>query len=88
MEHRKLSGSKETMAMKRNLEEKGHGNSKIATPESRSRQFGQKNTQDKPSKVQPDQATPQITGYMIVGSNNKTCSYKVDESSDKCKMSP
>ncbi|KAL0799027.1 hypothetical protein Bca101_054202 [Brassica carinata] len=63
MEHRKLSGSKETMAMRRNLEGKGHGNSKIATPGSKSRQSGQKNTQDKPSKIQPDQATPQITGY-------------------------
>lgn len=41
----------------------GHGNSKIATPGSKSRQSGQKNTQDKPSKIQPDQATPQITGY-------------------------
>ncbi|CAF2255054.1 hypothetical protein BRARA_H02183 [Brassica rapa] len=61
MEHRKLSGTKETMTMRRNLEGSGHANSKIATPGSTSRHSGQKNIQHKPSKTRPDQLKSRIS---------------------------
>ncbi|KAF3498633.1 hypothetical protein DY000_02055403 [Brassica cretica] len=64
MEHRKLSGSKETMNMRRNLE--GKSGSKITASPSRSHQSGQKNTQNEPSKTHPDQASAIITGYGTV----------------------
>ncbi|CAN6896663.1 unnamed protein product [Brassica oleracea var. botrytis] len=61
VEHRKLSGTKETMTMRRNLEGSGHVNSKIATPGSTSRHSGQKNIQHKPSKTRPDQLKSRIS---------------------------
>ncbi|CAN6903508.1 unnamed protein product [Brassica oleracea] len=73
MEHLKLSGAKETMTMRRNLE--GNSGSKITASPSRSHQSGQKNTQNEPSKTQPDQASAIITGYVtpdyVCTSDNK-----------------
>ncbi|XP_024008845.1 uncharacterized protein LOC112084120 [Eutrema salsugineum] len=56
MEQRKLSGSNEIIAMRRNLA--GNEGSKITAPPSRSQHSGQKNTQNEPSKTHPDHATP------------------------------
>ncbi|KAF3570636.1 hypothetical protein F2Q69_00061268 [Brassica cretica] len=72
MEHRKLSGTKETMTMRRNLEGSGHANSKIATPGSTSRHSGQKNIQHKPSKTRPDQLQSRIS---YGGTDTTKCSY-------------
>ncbi|CAN7059537.1 unnamed protein product [Brassica oleracea var. botrytis] len=59
MEHRKLSGTKETMTTRRNLER--NGNSEITASPSWSHHSGQKNTQHKPSKIHPDQAAKTAT---------------------------
>ncbi|CAH2033780.1 unnamed protein product [Thlaspi arvense] len=56
MEHRKLCGSREIMTMRRNLQ--GNGAAKIGAHPSKSDQAGSK-TPNEPSKVHPDQATPQ-----------------------------
>ncbi|KAG7598140.1 hypothetical protein ISN44_As06g024330 [Arabidopsis suecica] len=58
MEHRKLGGAKETMAMWRNLEENWRQGSN-ATPGSTLRHNGQKNTEIELSQTHPDQATSQ-----------------------------
>nr|VDD56644.1 unnamed protein product [Brassica oleracea] len=61
------------MTMRRNLE--GNSGSKITASPSRSHQSGQKNTQNEPSKTQPDQASAIITGYVtpdyVCTSDNK-----------------
>ncbi|XP_010460190.1 PREDICTED: uncharacterized protein LOC104741108 [Camelina sativa] len=64
MEHRKLGGAKKTMAMRRNLDENGHQGSKIAAHGSTSRHSGQKTTNNTPSEIRPNRATPQRKKYM------------------------
>ncbi|CAN7034589.1 unnamed protein product [Brassica rapa subsp. trilocularis] len=75
MEHRKLSGAKDTISMRRNLE--GNGGSKIKASPSWSRRSGQKNTQHEPSKTHPDQATHQGRGNYISYAGTAICSSKL-----------
>ncbi|KAG2320906.1 hypothetical protein Bca52824_014119 [Brassica carinata] len=60
MEHRKLIGAKETMAMRRKLDGNGSGGNKIAAHGSNSQHDGAK-TQTEPSKNRPEHATTGTT---------------------------
>ncbi|XP_018447911.2 uncharacterized protein LOC108819388 isoform X2 [Raphanus sativus] len=70
MEHRKLSGAKETMSARRNLE--GNGGSKIRAPPSFSPHSGQKNTHNEPSKTHPNQARHQVRTISYAALNRTT----------------